>query len=84
MEKENNVINFPPLKPVEPVKPVQPVPPVKPAQPRNENREHYRIGCTPAGMTTLTIMSHDGMSITLSMNEEACEQMIRMLRATYE
>lgn len=46
--------------------------------------EFFRIGATTDGMTTLTIMSSDGYSSTLSLNRQACEQLIRMLRATYE
>ena len=46
--------------------------------------EFFRIGATTDGMTTLTIMSSDGYSSTLSPNRQACEQLIRMLRATYE
>jgi hypothetical protein len=47
-------------------------------------KEYYRVGRREDGMTTLTVMSGDGWgSITLAMNDEACEQMIRMIRATY-
>ena len=59
-----------------PVKPVAPVAPPKP-------KEHYRVGFDSEGMTTLTLMS-DGSTMTLSMNQEACEQLIKMLRATYK
>lgn len=56
-----------PLRPVEDTKP----------------QEHYRVGFTSEGQTTLTLMSDNGHSMTLTMNQDACEQMIRMLRATY-
>jgi hypothetical protein len=46
--------------------------------------EHYRIGVTEDGMTTVTFMSTDGYSMTLSMSPAACERMIRMIRATYD
>lgn len=48
----------------------------------NSSQEHYRVGFTTDGKTTLTIMN-DGQSMTLAMSREACEQLIRMLRATY-
>lgn len=46
-------------------------------------QEHYRVGCTTDGKTTLTMMGEDCVTMTLTMNMESCEQMIRMLRATY-
>jgi hypothetical protein len=58
--------------------PVDYVKPVEPPEPR----EHYRVGFTDQGDTTLTLMGDFG-STTLTMNREACEQMIKMLRATY-
>jgi hypothetical protein len=45
--------------------------------------EHYRVGCTTDGKTTLTMIGEDCVTMTLTMNMESCEQMIRMLRATY-
>lgn len=72
----NNVIKFPEPKAV----PKMPAP-VAPPQPK----EYYRIGRRDDGFTTLTVMSGDGYgAITLSMNEAACEQLIKMLRATYD
>jgi len=73
--EKNNVVDFPKL-----VEPVQPV-----AQPpkKKEPKEHYRVGFNDEGMTTLTLMS-GGSSMTLSMSQDACELMIRMLRATYQ
>jgi len=60
-----------------PVDYVKPAPPPKP-------KEHYRVGFDDQGMTTLTLIADYGNSMTLSMNQEACEQLIRMLRATYK
>lgn len=54
---------------------IKPAPPPKP-------KEHYRVGFDDQGMTTLTLMGDHG-SMTLSLNQSACEQMIRLLRATY-
>ena len=62
-----------------PVDYVKPAPPPPPPQPR----EYYRVGITDGGQTTLTFITDYGSSTTLTMNKEACEQMIRMLRATY-
>lgn len=59
------------------------VPAPKPTPKTSPSNELYRIGVTDDGRTTLTMMSTDGFSMTLSMNKEACERMIRMLRATY-
>ncbi len=77
VEDGTKVLEFPKPKAVAPVPPVQ--------KPKPQPKEHYRVGyVSETSMTTLTIMSNDGWgSITLSMNKEACEQMIRMLRATY-
>ena len=62
-----------------PVDYVKPVPPARPPQ-----QEHYRVGTTIDGQTTLTFITDYGNSMTLTMNQSACEQMIRMLRATYQ
>lgn len=48
-----------------------------------EPKEYFRVGTTNDGRTTLTLVSSGGGSMTLTMNRDACEQMIRMLRATY-
>ena len=59
------------------------VPEVTP--PKKEQREFYRVGRTEDGDTTLTMISNDGYgSLTLTMNRAACEQMIRMLEATFD
>ncbi len=60
--------------------PVDYVKPVAPPKPR----EHYRVGFDDQGMTTLTLIADHGNTMTLSMNQEACEQLIRMLRSTYK
>lgn len=49
----------------------------------NEPQDHFRVGVTKDGKTSLTIISQDGYQSTLTMNQVACEQLIRMLRATY-
>lgn len=61
------------------------VPETKPVSvPTPKSKEYYRVGRTDDGKTTLTMMSGDGYgSMTLTMNREACEQMIRMLEATF-
>jgi hypothetical protein len=46
--------------------------------------EIYRVGVTNDGMTTLTMISTDGYSMTISLSPAACERMIRMIRSTYE
>jgi hypothetical protein len=45
-------------------------------------KENYRVGCTDDGMTTLTLMDN-ALTMTLTLNQTGCEQLIRMLRATY-
>ena len=49
----------------------------------NPSNEYYRVGATSDGLTTLTLMSTDGFSCTLTLNKVGCEQLIRMIRATY-
>ena len=49
-------------------------------EPQNE---HFRVGYTTDGYVTLTLRSTDGFSQTLSMTPDACERLIRMLRAAY-
>jgi hypothetical protein len=51
---------------------------------KSKNREFYRVGRTDDGYTTLTMIGDDGYSMTLSMNQEACEQLIRMLQSTFK
>ena len=45
--------------------------------------EPYRVGVTREGMTTLTVIADPGNSMTMTMTPEACELLIRLLRATY-
>jgi hypothetical protein len=45
--------------------------------------ELFRVGSTRLGETTLTLMTPDGMSMTITMNQMTCEQLIRMIRSTY-
>jgi hypothetical protein len=53
-------------------------------EPPKKDREFYRVGRTEEGRTTLTMLDSSGYgSLTLTMNREACEQMIRMLEATF-
>ena len=74
MENSENVIPF--SKPVA-------VPMIEAPEPVKKPREHYRVGFDDQGYTTLTLMSEYGGSMTLSMNQSSCEQMIKMLRSTY-
>ncbi len=77
VEDGAKVLEFP--KPKAVIEPTQPIPP-KPKAPE----EHYRVGFDSEGRTTLTLLTSNGASMTLSMNQSACEQLIRMLRATYQ
>lgn len=65
--------------------PETPKVPVMPAikSEEKESKEVYRIGARPDGLTTITLMDSGGFSMTLSLNQSGCEQMIRMIRATY-
>ena len=65
--KDYNVIEFP--KPI--------------AVPEPAPEEHYRVGFTSDGSTTLTMLTSAGSSMTLTMDRSACEQLIKMLRSTY-
>ena len=56
---------------------------IMPASKEILSKEHYRVGFDDQGKTTLTFISDNGVTMTLTMNQEACEQLIRMLRATY-
>lgn len=60
------------------------VPEVKPVSvPGPQIKEHYRVGADDQGNTTLTFIADNGYSMTLTMNQQETERMIRMLRATY-
>lgn len=64
-------------------KAVSPQPPTAPPR-QSQPREYYRVGyIAESGMTTLTMMGDYGTTMTLTMNREACEAMIKLLRATY-
>lgn len=56
----------------------------KMVEPKQEPKEHYRVGRTVDGMTTLTMIGEGGVSMTLTMNQSACKQMIRMLESTFD
>jgi hypothetical protein len=59
------------------------VPPV--SVPKKEHKEFYRVGRTDDGHTTLTMLGIDGYgSMTLTMNQDACKQLIRMLQSTFQ
>lgn len=47
-------------------------------------KEVYRVGVTENGETTLTLISPNGISTTLIMSQDCCEQLIRMLQSTYK
>lgn len=60
--------------------PIDYVKPVETPKPK----EYYRVGFNTDGETTLTLINHEGWgSMTLTMNQSACEQLIKMLRSTY-
>lgn len=60
------------------------VPQVAPISfPQQEHKDLYRVGRTTDGYTTLTLRGEYGATMTLTMNQEACEQMIRMLESTF-
>ena len=60
------------------------VPEVTPISvPKKEHKEYYRVGRTDDGYTTLTMLGDGYGSLTLTMNREACEQLIRMLESTF-
>ena len=48
------------------------------------NHERYNVGLTENGSTTLTVLSPDGISMTLTMNEVAVKRLIKMLAATLD
>lgn len=59
-------------------------PTAQPRRPKVELKEYYRVGRTTDGMTTLTLIMDGGMSTTLTMNQSACKQLIRMLESTFD
>jgi hypothetical protein len=53
--------------------------------PKQEQKEFYRVGRTDDGCTTLTMLGIDGYgSMTLTMSQSVCKQMIRMLESTFD
>ena len=54
-----------------------------PKSPATVDGEHFRVGSTRFGDTTLTIIAEGGTSLTLTMNQTACEKLIRMLQSTF-
>ena len=64
----NNVVPFPEPK-------------LSPA-PKPKAEEHYRVGFTTDGETTLTLIAPGG-TVTMTMSRDSTEQLIKMLRATY-
>jgi hypothetical protein len=61
------------------------IPKVKPVSvPKPKNKEFYRVGFDDEGNTTLTFIGDNGYgSMTLTMTQEACEKLIRMLESTF-
>lgn len=60
------------------------VPEVKPVSvPSPKVKEYYRVGVDEQGNTTLTFIGDNGYSMTLTMNREEFERMVRMIRASY-
>lgn len=58
--------------------------PKMPVTKRSTNKELYRVGYNAVDqMTTLTLMGDDNYSMTLSLSQAGCEQLIRMLQSTY-
>ena len=47
-------------------------------------QEFFRVGLTRDGQTSLTLLLDGGMSTTMTMDKKTCEQMIKMLKATYQ
>ena len=66
-----------------PVSNVVPFPETKlAAVPEPQPEEHYRVGFTTDGETTLTLIAPGG-TVTMTMSRDSTEQLIKMLRATY-
>jgi hypothetical protein len=55
---------------------------VKPINVPKDPKENYRVGCTADGMTTLTLMDN-ALTMTLTLNQAGCKQLIRMLESTF-
>ena len=51
---------------------------------KNTQKEFFRIGYDfNSHRTTITLLDDNGLSMTLSMTEAACEHFIGMIRASY-
>ena len=59
-----------------------PMPPIP--KKREPQQEFFRVGVTQDKQTTLTLIVEGGMSTTMTMDKATCEQMIKMLKATYQ
>lgn len=79
-KRKSNVIQFPERGLPEP-RTYPDMPEIEPVKP--EPYEHYRVGFNSEGHTTLTLMADSGASITITMDQSACEHMIKMLQSTY-
>ena len=56
-----------------------------PKMPEINDKEYYRVGVTNNGETTLTLLgSNGGFNMTMTMNQAACEQLIRLLQSTFK
>jgi len=62
----------------------RPTRPAPPPMPPSKEDEHYRVGVTSDGRTTLTFLGSSGATMTLTMGRGAVEQMIRLLEATFD
>lgn len=51
---------------------------------KETQQEFFRVGITADGNTSLTLLLDGGMSTTMTMDKKTCEQLIKMLRATYQ
>jgi hypothetical protein len=63
-------------------KPVEPAKDYIVPKPESTVKENYSIGVTDDGRTSLTL-KNGAYSLSMYMNRDACERMIRMIRATY-
>jgi hypothetical protein len=48
----------------------------------SKDKETYSVGITDEGLTVLRLM-HNGYNMSLTMNQDACERLIKILRSTY-
>lgn len=51
---------------------------------RSAARQTHSVGIAEDGMINLTIHNASGVGSTLSLNEHACRQLIRMLQSTLD